>query len=126
GMSNVRMLSIISFKINNEIYWYNADPYPETGFGFHRYFDCNWIVNWRADIGARKNVMNSTIKFEVSKVSYGEIKHTGLANGPDETLPWSDSSNVVDSSISLTGEIDLLHGEIVFGMAFMKTTQQYF
>jgi hypothetical protein len=106
-----RILSLFKLKILVERYycWYgkqgiiNRQPLEAL----------IWNVNWRADIGKRNPGADSLITFEISRTSSGFRGSVAI--------PWSDTLQKVDSSISVRGMIDLKKMIIVFDSARLNT-----
>lgn len=115
GTSNARMLSI--FKVNiDHFYWHWLGNQFPPYFGV--IFGQRWIVNWRADIEDRNENKPHLISFDASKSSYGTYI-TGISSVPEYLFPWSDTSVMSDSSISLSGTINLKKSLIEFNIARM-------
>lgn len=115
GRSNKRTLSIFNATLLNIFFFYYDNPHV-GGYIQDEYR--HWYATWRADISKRKSVSDSIVMFEVSQSSYG----TRSGNGLNEiTLPWTDTSIVTDSCMSLNGTIHLNSGVITFGTARQKS-----
>jgi hypothetical protein len=114
GISNIRTLSIIKLNIDH-LYWYFAGR-----GGFALIVGQRWNINWRADIGRRGANLPQIIPFEASKTSTGTYIPGAAPVGSSYILPWSDTSaQIQDSSISLSGTIDLDSSLINFKWARM-------
>ena len=110
GVSNRRVLSIFSMMIDH-LFW----NFLTSDFKYHFLFGERWHINWRIDIEER---LQQQIPFEISKSSFGTyVDGMGWTNS--SVIPWTDSANLQDSSISLSGSIDITHYRIKFNSARM-------
>jgi hypothetical protein len=117
GVSNKRALSIFSMVIDHD-FWY---PWVNSnGVLWGLQFAQRWIVNWRADIGLRGAKLPNIFAFEVSKKSFG---HYFDGHAPTYQLPWTDTSAIKDSCISLSGIMNLDSLRIDFNTARIITPQ---
>jgi hypothetical protein len=110
GTSLPRVLSIFKLTILSRYYIVLRNA---NGFRFFHREDRIWYVNWRADLVKRPSPNDTLIFFEISKSSLG-YRGGGF-------FPWSDSSQDVDSSISLSGTVDLKNSKIYFNSALIHT-----
>lgn len=118
GVSNKRTLSVFQAVIWNTLFYYYNNP--DVG-GYQPVDYRVWHVVWRADISARKSQSDSVVKYEISRKSYGGRWGNAFA---EFRLQWVDTSSVIDSSISLSGTINLAQGNILFDSAVMTSTIQ--
>ncbi len=119
GMSNVRMLSIFKMKMDTLFWTRNIGPPHNYVFAG----GLKWIVNWRMDIGMRLFPV-SIIPFEISKSSYGTYI-PGLAFGGG-LFPAVDSLTKIDSSVSLSGIVDLENYIIKFNTSTLMYKVFYY
>jgi hypothetical protein len=110
GTSNARMLSIFEIKMDSLAWTVNVLPPHNYLFAI----GMRWIVNWRVDIAPRTSSILE-IPFEISKSSYG-MYIPGLT-GFSGSFGMSDSTTEIDSSISITGLVNLATYQITFNFA---------
>jgi hypothetical protein len=109
--SNVRILSIFQTTIIHDTFIDHGPGLPLEIFEL-----LNWYVNWRVDINSRNHSNISTIPFEISKSSFGSSTYLGYSIS--DRKPWTDSSNIRDGSISLSGSVDISNHKVIFDTAF--------
>ncbi len=92
GLSKSSVLSIVNINITNH-YW------TQQSKGFWTLYDIDiWKCNWRADLSSIAN--SSPFPFEISKSSKGSESRNSI------NMAWMDSSELKDSTMSVSGTID--------------------
>jgi hypothetical protein len=116
GSSNKRTLSVFKATILNTLFYYYNNP--NIG-GYSNVDDRFWHTVWRADIGRRNSISDSLVRFELSRSSYGIRSRNGYI---DIGLRWADTSSIADSSVSMSGSINLVQNKVIIDSAVLRST----
>ncbi len=108
GKSNDRILSLIHLNIFLER---DAMDFHTGWTGLNGYY---WDCAFRIDLNTRPHQLSQRLPFEASKASHGVNQTRSF-----DKLLWTDSSSLKDSTVSVSGTVDLTTNEIIVRENFM-------